>query len=70
MNMANQLREKLGVDAPVKKDFNIQYGFNESSIIVIFGAQIDNLHMNLEQCDDMIRTLQEVRTMFVEKKNG
>ena len=65
-----QLREKLGVQT----DFQIQYMHSDDHVIVGFGRQIDNLTMRVDQVDEMIKVLGEVRDALIKhqqgKKNG
>ena len=72
MNMAKQLREKLGVTNPAqgKVDFQIQYGHTDTHIVVMFGRMINNLTLSVEQLDDMLKSMNEVRAALVNHQKG
>lgn len=64
MNMAQQLRQKMGVGVGKEKKFNIQYGHSDDSIVLLFGVQVDNLTMTEKQAADMIDALTLVKEKF------
>ena len=77
MNMAQQLREKLGVNSkktPGLIDFKIEYAHTDEHVMAMFGHKIDNLTMTVEQLDEMVKVLGEVRAALLkhqkEKANG
>lgn len=61
MNLAQDLRKKLGVDTVQNQQFNIQYGFNGNLGYVVFPQPLQNLTMTVEQIDQMILALQNVK---------
>ena len=71
MSMAKQLREKLGVDkAPENIDFSIQYTHTDTHMFMMFGRMIDNLSLTVEQIDDVIKVLGELRAAFVKHQES
>jgi hypothetical protein len=73
MNMAQRLRDSLGVGAGRTEvvTFQIKYGHDEKQMFMQFeGAKVDHLAMNVEQCDSMIAGLQQLRESFIKHGGG
>ena len=71
MNMAQQLRAKLGVkpngkSVEVKMDIN--YGYNDTHVVIILNSKVDNISLDEKQCQDMIEALTGARKAFIEHK--
>lgn len=70
MNMAKKLREQLGVGKSQDKVLNVQYAHNGEQIVVMFGVDVNNLTMTVEQCNDMIKALQGSRDALMKHRAG
>jgi len=73
MSMEKQLREKLGVDRKANEDsinFTINYTHSDTHMHMVFGRMVDNLTFTVEQIDEVIRVLGELRAAFVQHKEN
>lgn len=66
--LADQLRKATGVAAAA--NFNIQYGFREGKLLIIFPEKIDNLQLTPEQTTQMMDALTKTLAIMKEKGNG
>ncbi len=65
------LRQKMGIKKNIR--INMQYGHNDTHIVLLLGAKVDNITMDETQCQAMIDALASVKKLFAAykaKKNG